>query len=292
MTTPPERDPRHVCDLLDQAAQAMRTDSKRRGCAVRLGARGRLLATGDLHDNPMHLDAILTLARLDRDADHHVVLHEMIHSERLVNGVDLSHRMLVRAAQLVVDYPGQVHVVLANHELSQMTGAGVSKGAGNNVELFHDGLEYAFGDAWAEVGERIADFIAAMPLALLSESGVLCAHSLPAGPTAGSFDTAVLERALTEPDYQRPDGAAYQMVWGRGYAAADVERFSEAWGVRLFCLGHQHAETGIDLVLPNVLVINSDHARACAVPIDLAEPPSGEEAFMSAIPLSTVMPSS
>ena len=70
----------------------------------------------------------------------------MIHGERLLNGMDFSYRMLGRVAQLVIDWPDQVHPILANHELAQLTGRGVSKGAGNSVELFNDALEFVFGE--------------------------------------------------------------------------------------------------------------------------------------------------
>ena len=95
------QDPQQVCALLESAAEAMRECDFRRGSSVHLPARGRLLLTGDLHDNPTHLEAVKLAARLDRGPDHHVVLHELIHGDRLVNGVDLSYRMLCRAAQLV-----------------------------------------------------------------------------------------------------------------------------------------------------------------------------------------------
>jgi hypothetical protein len=52
-------------ELLVSAAGAMRASPWRRGSAVHLPRRGRLLATGDLHDNQLHLDAVLRAARLD-----------------------------------------------------------------------------------------------------------------------------------------------------------------------------------------------------------------------------------
>ena len=37
-----------------------------------------------------------------------------------------------------------------------------------------------------------------------------------------------------------------------------------------------------------VIVLNSDHERATVLPIDLARPPSAEEALMTAVPLASV----
>ncbi|MHC4709757.1 MAG: metallophosphoesterase [Planctomycetota bacterium] len=142
-----------VSGLFGRATAALRDSPYRDGSRVRLPARGRLLVTGDLHDNHEHLRKIVHLAGLEASPDHHVVLHEIVHSEILVNGLDLSHRMLARVAELVVDHPGQVHVLLGNHELAQMTGQRVSKGAGDNVKLFSEGLAFVFGDD----GQMVAD---------------------------------------------------------------------------------------------------------------------------------------
>lgn len=286
-------DASQVVRLFREAANVLRASLLRRGCCVHLPSRGRLLATGDLHDNPEHLRRILTLARLDASPDHHVVLHEMIHGDRHINGMDFSYRMLARAAELVVQHPQQVHPLLANHELAQMTGKGVSKGAGNSVELFNAALEYVFSDACDDVAQAINLFIRAMPLTLKSESrsagGVLCAHSLPGDSSMTRFDLDVLERELTDADYAGPNGAAYAMVWGRKRTeGATTEQLAARWNVKLFCLGHEHAETGIEMRGSRIIILNSDHARACALPIDLAAVPSAEEAMMMAVPLSSV----
>ena len=44
-----------VVELLRSASEIMRSHPGRRGAVDWIPARGRLLATGDLHDNPMHL---------------------------------------------------------------------------------------------------------------------------------------------------------------------------------------------------------------------------------------------
>ncbi|NBX33172.1 MAG: metallophosphoesterase, partial [Planctomycetes bacterium] len=135
-----------VSTLLDAAAERMLADPLRKGSSVFLPRRGRILLTGDLHDNPVHFMLVQQLAKLTASPDNHLVLHELIHGDRLVNGVDLSYRMLCRVAQLTLAFPGQVHVVLANHELAQVFRHPVSKGAGDNLELFDAGLDWAFGD--------------------------------------------------------------------------------------------------------------------------------------------------
>ena len=281
-------DPTAVRDLFDRAAEALRSSPYRRGSAVNLPGRGRLLVTGDLHDNPEHLRKIVRLAGLGESDDHHVILHEIIHGEVLVNGVDLSHRMLARVAQLVVDHPRQVHVLPGNHELAQMTGRRVSKGAGDDVALFNGGLQFAFGDAWEGVSEAIARFIRAMPLAARSESGLFCAHSLPAPRMLDAFDPGILDRELTDRDYRPPDGSAYLLVWGRGWGEREVNVLAAEWNTVLFCLGHERADNGILMRGPRAIILNSDHEMATVVPLDLADLPSAEGAMHMAVRLGGV----
>lgn len=280
-----------TAELFERAADALFAQRPNREAAVRLGANGRLLATGDLHDNPVHLNKLVRLAKLDEAPSNHLVLHEMIHSERLINGVDLSHRMLARAADLILHYPSQVHVLLANHELSQLTGRGVSKGAGNSVELFDAGLEFAFGDDAEFVSDAIRAFIRAMPVALVSDSGVLCAHSLPGAHAMKHFDLGLLDRPLSDADYDPATGSASLMTWGREHTPELVATLAKAWNVKLFCLGHQHVDTGAEVThtgVPGVIVLNSDHEFGACLPIDLADVPAADDAVMFVIPLRAV----
>ncbi|MFM1890458.1 MAG: hypothetical protein RLZZ565_1215, partial [Planctomycetota bacterium] len=111
-------DPGAFCDLMDRAAESILAIPTRRGSTVHLPRLGSLVVTGDLHDNPLQLSRILGFAALERGPERHVILQELIHGDRLVNGVDLSHRMIGRVAELSLRFPGQVHPLLANHELA------------------------------------------------------------------------------------------------------------------------------------------------------------------------------
>lgn len=279
-----------VIDLLDRAAEACRRDAFRDRSVVRLPRRGWLLATGDLHDNPPHLQTILRVIGLDRAPDRHVILHELIHGENLINGMDFSHRMLLRVAELKCAYANQVHPLLANHELAQMTGQGVSKGAGDAVVMFQDAIDYTFGDEAEAVTEAMNRFLRAWPLALITESGVLCAHSVPSVHAMEKFDPAVLERDLTVDDYRPGTGSACLMVWGRNHTAAHLDRLAEVFGVRAFCLGHERAEIGYEL-LPGDrgIVLNSDHEHAAVLPLDLSADPNPAEWPWAVKPLRSLM---
>ncbi len=111
-------------------------------------------------------------------------------------------------------------------------------------------------------------------------------HSLP--NDLKRFDVNLFDRELRDEDYRGPVGSAYLMVWGRVYTEELVETLSRQWGVKLFCVGHQHVEMGIELRCRRVIVLNTDHQRATVLRLDLAALPSPEEALMSAIPLIAV----
>jgi hypothetical protein len=291
-----------VCEVLRAGAGANKSAACRHGSIDIISAPGRLIATGDLHDNPVHLARLTELAGLGTASDEaterrseegmgaehqtHLLLHEIIHSDRLLNGMDFSYRALVKVAALKAAFPERVHVLLANHELAQVVGAGIIKDGVKVVEAFNEGVEYVFGEDAPAVQEAIGAFIKSMPLALRCHCGpagashhdILCAHSLPSPALMGRFDATVLTRDLVEADYEPRQGAAHLMVWGRGYDAEQIEDLVERWGVNMFILGHEKAETGAKFIPPCALVLNSDHERGVYLPIDLEHPPRAEEA--------------
>jgi hypothetical protein len=323
------QDPDVVRDILRAGAAANRQAPCRKGSIDLITAPGTLIATGDLHDNPLHLARLVRAAGMEggearqpdsetakQGADQasmpgngssppclatslsrsfasptHLVLHELIHSDRLMNGMDFSYRALVRAAALKAEFPERVHTLLANHELSQVMGAGIVKDGVKVVQAFNEGVEYAFGDEATSVDEAIRDFIMSMPLALRCQcppphGDILCAHSLPSTAIMERFDPSVLSRDLTPQDYEPRRGAAHLMVWGRGYDAEQIEDLVERWGINLFILGHEKAENGVRFVPPCVVVLNSDHDRGVYLPIDLSNPPQPEEAAAQVVPLA------
>lgn len=294
-----------VIRQLTAGAHANRTAPCRRGSIDVIEAPGKLIATGDLHDNPLHLSKLVRAAKLDvedgltADANGaplpHITLHEIIHSPRLLNGMDFSYRALVRVAALKAAFPTRVHTLLGNHELAQVQNAGIIKDGVRSVDVFNDAVEYAFGDDAPRVLEAVGLFVYSMPIALRchctrADGGhamdILCAHSLPGPAMMNRFDPTLLSRELTAGDYEPRTGSAHQMIWGRGYDAEQLEDLVERWGVNLFVLGHEKADNGITLVPPNAIVLASDHERGVYLPIDLSNPPRPEECLERVVSLA------
>lgn len=285
-----------VAGILRRGAEANRAAACREPSVDRISAPGRLVATGDLHDNPAHLARLIEVAGLDVDPGApdaagaaHLTLHEIIHPDRLIGGMDFSYRALARAAALKAAFPEKVHTLLANHELAQVRGSGIVKDGVRVVEAFNAGVEQVFGEDAPAVTEAINDFIRSMPLALIAETPggrILCSHSLPSPAMMSRFDASILSRELTEDDYRPLSGSAHMLVWGRGYDADLLEDLVERWGVTMFILGHEWVEGGAQFVPPCALVLNSDHAAGVYLPIDLDDPPAPGVAAGLARPLA------
>ena len=283
------QDHQQVAELFDRSACVIESSPYRRGSTLRLPANGQLVVTGDLHGNTPHLDALVKLASLDASPNNHLLLQEVIHGQPLVNNVDLSHRALAKVAELVATWPGQVHLILANHELSQLMATSVGRGSGDNVEQFNDGLMFVYGDAWVNVADAIGRFIESLPLVLLTDKGVWCSHSLPPARVIERFDFSVLERPMTMIDRTGPGGAAYQMVWGRTQSEAQIKMLRERFGVELLCIGHAKVDSGAEAVGEHLLMLNSDHAQGAAVVIDLSDVPSASKAVMQSIQIASLI---
>lgn len=283
------RDAAAVCDLFERATEANRDTPGRTGSVVDLPARGVAMLTGDLHDRPDQYQRILRLAKLHGSTHHHVIFQEVIHGEHLVNGNDFSYRQLAAIAQLKADRPAQVHQVLSNHELSQVTGEGILKDGVSVVEAFENGLSFVFGDDGAKVLEALCAYVRSMPLAIRCANGVFCCHSLPSAYHKEKFDPKVLDRTLTDADIEGPTGSAHIMVWGRGLAQTVADELAAAWNTRLFVMGHQHVEMGWETFGQTMLVLNSDHAHGVALPVDLAREYSRNDLCDEVLPLNGVI---
>jgi len=259
-------DPASVIDVFNQATSHLLAMST--GSTHLLPSEGTVVISGDLHDNPFHLAKIIKLASLE-DESNHVVLQELIHGATQQGEHDLSYRMLLRVAALINHYPTQVHPLLANHELSQLTQREITKGGVEMVCRFIEGVKHVFANKTAKVLDAIDDFFKAMPLVARSESGLFCSHSLPNEAVMDVFDTGVIDRRLKKTD-MKCDGSAYFMVWGRQHTQAQLDQFAKIWNVNLFCLGHAYVPGGICANFNNMVQLNSDHQGGVALQLDLS----------------------
>lgn len=276
-----------VASVFDAAALALRNTPGRRGSTVHLPDHGTLIMSGDLHDHSRNFQRLIKLADLDKAPDQHLILHELIHGPRRINGLDMSFRILAQAAQLKAAYPAQVHLLLSNHEMAQMRREGILKDGVSLIEAFEEGLAFVYGDQHELVSKAIAGFIGAMNLAVRCDNGVLCSHSLPSPRCMDAFDPTVLDRELTEAD-MASEGSAHHMVWGRHQTQPQLDKLAQAWGVRAFVVGHQPVPDGYEAKGKNLLILASDHDQGLALSIDLSVKYERDDLLNRLIQLSAV----
>src|SRR3954471_8869164 len=173
-------DPDRLLLTLRRAGAAFRDTTGRRGRVVHLEGADEVLAAGDLHGNVENFRLLLGHADLARHPRRHLVLQEVIHGPyHYPAGGDKSHQLVDLLAALKCQYPRQVHFLLGNHELAQVTGRRIAKEDEELNQAFRDGVAAAYGARADEVYAGYEALFAAVPLAVRTPNRVLLTHSVP-----------------------------------------------------------------------------------------------------------------
>src|SRR5437764_11016287 len=129
-----------------RAILAFRETPGRRGRLVRAEDCDEILIAGDLHGHVENFRRLLQRANLASHPRRHLVVQELIHSPfRYPTGGDKSHQLVDLVCALKVQFPRQVHYLLGNHELAQLTGRKVLKLDDDYNENFERGVSGCYG---------------------------------------------------------------------------------------------------------------------------------------------------
>ena len=260
----------HVVEVFETATEENRVSSLRQGQVVHLPAGGEVWVAGDIHDHQRNFDKFIRSADLGNNPHRHVILQELIHGDKIdARGAEGSWEILFRAAELKCDFSGQVHFLMANHDLAQIHGEGIMKAGVSVCEAFNAGVRRDFTDRGSSVTVAITEFLLSLPLAARAPNGLFMCHSLPTDEQIPHFDYTVFDRELTGNDFKRRTGPVYQLVWGRKTSPAGVTAFAEKLAAKLLVVGHQPQETGYAVVGDRMLIIASDHNQGVFLRADL-----------------------
>jgi hypothetical protein len=261
-----------VVETLGAAADENKMTPARIEQVVHLPGEGELWMTGDLHDHRRNFDKLIKAADLGGNPQRHLILHELIHGDHYdATGAEESWITLYRAAELKCDFPNQVHFLLANHDLAQIHGKGIMKAGLSVCEAFTKGVKRAFDKQHNVVTMAISEFLLSLPLAVRTETGIFCCHSMPTDDQIDNFDFTIFDRELTGPDYAQRTGPVYQLIWGRHMSPATVDKFAEKVNADLILTGHQPQEMGHATNGEKPLILASDHTQGVFLPIDLSK---------------------
>lgn len=230
----------------------------REGNTVVLGPdrADEVMVTGDLHGNRRNFNLIRKIVALDKHPRRHLVLQEVCHGGATYpgNGGCMSHVLLEDVAKLKVVFPEQVHFLLSNHELAEITDYPIQKNRQMLNVLFRLGLQQMYGAAAEKVREAYVRFLQSCPLAVRVPGAFIC-HSIPERCDSMRFDPTIFTRALNSLEfYDR--SSVFDLVWGRDYRPENAEAFARMVQTEVIVNGHDPTPEGFSV--PNTRQIILD----------------------------------
>ena len=278
-----------VADNFRQAALANLDDPRRRGNVVTLAPDDQVLYSGDIHGHRENLAKIVAAAKLGKEPQVRLVIQEVIHGPADADGLDRSLSLLMRVARLKLAHPEQVLMLLANHDVAQITGSEITKAGLGVCETFVRGVRASYGDDAAQVLAGMEEFLLSMPLAIRCPNGVWMSHSLPSPSRQQGAGLDVLDRPYTRQDLLR-GGGVYEWTWGRGHTREQIDALAAQLGVSVFLLAHKHCEVGFEVISDRCLTVLSDHAHGCIVRFPAGQPLTGPMLEQRIVPIAALPP--
>jgi len=239
-------DPQKLLTTIRRATELLRATPGRAGSVVSLNGATDVMVVGDLHGNLPAFRKVLKLAAMDRHPGRHLVLQELIHGpqEYPNEGGDRSHQLVDLAAALKCQYPARAHVILGNHELSELTGRIIGKDNETLNAKFFRGIKTAYGDLAGEVFEAYRKLFAAMPLAIRTPNRVYVCHTIPDGCDLDNLDLGLLAAQVWPAEAMQRRGTIYALTWGRDATPETADRFARMIDADWFITGHQPCDHG------------------------------------------------
>lgn len=262
---------RRVLSLLRKATRANHQDPFRKGALIELPHEGEILITGDLHGHRANFDRIVEIADLAAHPARHLVLQEIIHQlDCWKRDRDLSYLVLEKVAHLKVQFPDQVHVLMGNHELSEIQGRVLYKDGRVLNQLFDRGIAATYGpEDGAMVKSHYKRFFRSLALAVATRSHIFLCHSIPDGRLVEEYDRAFFTADFQVLYQSRKRKLIEELVWGRDYTAEGAEEFARRVRAEILIVGHEPCDEGHAVPNPRTIILDSKDEKGCYVLLDL-----------------------
>lgn len=258
-------------NTLRRAVQAFRDTPGRIGRLVRLQDAVEVLVAGDMHGHVDNFRKLMQKADLGKHPRRHLVVQELVHGPfRYPTGGDKSHQLVDLVCALKVQYPRQVHYLIGNHELAQLTGRQVIKLEADLNEQFRLGVRLAYATRADEVYALYEELFSILPFAVRTEGRTFLSHSLPSAARLAEFDVGALEREPPSADDLAIGGSLYALVWGRDARGETLEAFLAKVDADVLISGHIPCDKGFVMPSPRHVIVDSQGSPAgcCLVPAD------------------------
>ena len=158
-------DPKKVLTTIRRATELMRATPGRSGGIVTLETAAEVMVVGTCTAISRHSRRCWRSRPSSVNPGRHLILQELIHGPLMYpdDKGDRSHQLLDVFTALKCQYPERVHLILGNHELSELTGRSIGKdGEGLNAK-FRRGVETAYGESAGEILESYKTLFAVAP---------------------------------------------------------------------------------------------------------------------------------
>jgi hypothetical protein len=268
--------PQYIQNILasyQQATEANLHAPDRVGNLIVLTAEkcDEVMLTGDLHGHRQNFNRIKRIADLKGHPRRHLVLQEVCHGGPVYreNGGCMSHTLLEDVAALIVQYPRQVHFLLGNHELAEMTDYPIQKNKQMLNLQFRLGLQQMYGAETEKVREAYLPFLQSCPLAVRLPHGIFVSHSIPESCDTRPFDATIFDREISYTEYFERSGV-FQLVWGRDYRQLNAQAFAELVGARILINGHEPCYEGFSVPNDYQIILDccGDKSAYAILPLD------------------------
>ena len=279
-------DPEKVIATVRRATSLFRATPGRTGGVVTIepGIASDVMVVGDLHGNIPAFRRVLEVAALGKNDRRHLVLQELIHGTRMYpdDGGDRSHQLVDLVCALKCQFPDRVHLILGNHELSELTNRPIGKNGVPLNALFRQGIDTAYGARGGAIYDAYKDLFAALPLAVRTPNRVFLCHTIPDAMELDGLDPGVLALDEWPAEAMKRHGTVYALTWGRDTEPQTVDRFSTIVDADWFVTGHQPCDEGFRQANHRQIIIDGTdpYPAYCLFP---AEGPVSIESLLAGV---------
>jgi Calcineurin-like phosphoesterase len=240
-------DPQKILATIHRATELFRSTPGRRGGLITLGESvEEVMVVGDLHGNIPAFRQVLVAADLINKPRRHLVLQELVHGNKFYpdDQGDKSHQLVDIVSALKCQFPDRVHLILGNHELSEITGRAIAKNGQALNALFRQGIDTAYGRSGDAIYSAYLKLFAALPLAVRVQNRVFLCHTIPDPLDLDQFDPSIFDADTWPAEAMARHGSVYAITWGRNTDPENVDRFAQLVDADWFITGHQPCDEG------------------------------------------------
>jgi hypothetical protein len=199
-----------------------------------------------------------------------------------------SHQLLDVVAALKCQYPERVHLILGNHELSELTGRVIGKDGETLNAKFMQGIITAYGASAVEIFDAYKSLFAALPLAVRTQNRVYVCHTVPDEADLNALDLDLLKADLWPESAMKRRGTIYALTWGRDTSPETADRFAALVDADFFVTGHQPCDEGFRQANHRQIIIDGTNPHPCYCLFSATAPLTIESLLSSVRPVDVL----